>query len=393
MNSLVKNLKASATLALNQKAKDFIAQGKPVINLTTGEPDFKTSDRIQKAAIDAIKSGKHFYTASAGIIELREAIAKTSQSFYQKSYKNENVIVTNGGKQALFNAMFSILEPEDEVLILKPYWVSYPEIVKLCKGKPVLVESHFEKNFLPDIEDLKKEITSKTKALIINSPSNPTSQVFPKAWIEECLSVLNKNAPQAYVLTDDIYGKLILDQQTYFSAAMSGKFDQDKIIVINGLSKTYSMTGWRVGWALAHEDIISAMTKIQSQTTANVSAISQWAALEAVSGNQNDVQVMQETFIQRRNECLKIIKDIPRCKVLEPHGGFYFFFDVREAMKKMGFESDIELSNMLLEKYFLALVPGSAFGKNGFLRMSFAANMNHLTEGLNRLKQAFALKE
>lgn len=389
MNSLVKNLKASATLALNQKAKDLMAQGKPVVNLTTGEPDFKTSDRIQNAAIDAIKSGKHFYTASGGIVELREAIAHTSQNFYKKTYLKENVIVTNGGKQALFNVLFSILEPEDEVLILKPYWVSYPEMVKLCNGKPVFVDSHFEKGFLPDIGDIKKAITSKTKALIINSPSNPTSQIFPKAWIEECLTVLGKHVPQAYVLTDDIYGKLILDQQAYFSAAMSDSFDVDKMVVINGLSKTYSMTGWRVGWALANQDLISAMTKIQSQTTANVSAISQWAALEAVSGHQDDVGVMRETFVQRRDECLKMIENISMCNVLRPQGGFYFFFDVREAMQKLGFESDIELSTMLLEKHLLALVPGTAFGKNGFLRMSFAANMNHLTEGLSRLKKAF----
>ncbi|MCI5073016.1 pyridoxal phosphate-dependent aminotransferase [bacterium] len=390
MNSLVKNLKASATLALNQKAKDLMAEGKAVINLTTGEPDFKTSDRIQKAAIDAIKSGKHFYTASSGIIELREAIAQTSSDFYKQSYEKENVVVTNGGKQALFNTLFSILEPDDEVLILKPYWVSYPEMVKLCRGIPVFVDSQFENGFMSKIDDLRQSITAKTKALIINSPCNPTSQIMSQEWIDECLGVLSQNAPQAFVLTDDIYGKLILEQQNYYSAAMSHQFNSEKMVVINGLSKTYSMTGWRVGWALANPKIISAMTKIQSQTTANISAISQWAALEAVTGSQSDVNVMRETFIQRRDECLKIIDTIPKCKVIKPQGGFYFFFDVREAMKAMNVESDIEMSQLLLDKHLLALVPGSAFGKNGFLRMSFAANMSHLTEGLKRLKKAFS---
>jgi len=390
MNKLVSEMQASATLALNQKAKQMVSDGLDVVNLTAGEPDLGTPKNIQKAAIDAIESGKHFYTASAGINELREAIAKTSSQFYGRTIESNQTIVCNGGKHALFNVFFSILEPNDEVIILKPYWVSYPAIVKLCKGVPVYVESSFEDSFKPSIKSIEKNISSKTKAIIINSPNNPSSQFFDKEYLVKITKLIKDKAPNAYIVTDDIYAKLIYDESAFYSLGMHEEISFDNLVIINGLSKTYSMTGWRVGWAITNTKLVQAMTKVQSQTTANVSSISQWAAVEALLGDQSKVNEMIRLFKNRRDACLELFKSLRGVKCIKPIGAFYFFIDVRVAIKNLSLKDDLALSNMLLDEHHLALVPGSAFGAPGFLRMSFASSQDDLREGISRLKKALA---
>lgn len=365
-------MELSKTMELNSRALELQNKGKRVVRLTAGEPDIRTPDPIIEAAYLAMKSGKTKYTDNRGILELRKKISKYVNEKYQANYNENNVIVTNGGKQAIFNALFSIINPGDEIIIFDPSWVSYDSQIRMLEGVPVHVKSYEENGFLPLEEDLEKAITNKTKAIIINSPNNPTGIVYPKEFLDVVTSLSIKN--NLLIISDEVYDCLLYDN-TYTSMCTFQEI-KNRLIVVNSFSKAWSMTGWRVGYALAPEEIIDQMAKIQSHSTSNVNTPSQYAALKAL---EVDNSFMVKEFKKRRDFLFEEFKKL-NLKFVKPQGAFYYFINISE----FGL-SDIEFCDRLLE-YGLAVVPGSAFYTDGYIRLSFAASFNELVEATKILK-------
>jgi aspartate aminotransferase len=325
MNHLLKNLEASSTLELNQLAKSMAASGKSIINLTAGEPDFNTPERIQNAAFKAMKEGKTKYTHTSGIVELRAAVQSRIKKQYNRDYSIEEILVSNGGKQAIFNLCYALLNAGDEVLIPSPSWVSYKSMVEMIGANPIIIPSGIEQNFEPDLLAIESKITPKTKLLLINSPNNPSGAVFSTRFFHELENLLEKH-PNLYVLTDDIYEKFVYDDRPFYSIGMSPKISKDKLIIVSGVSKTYSMTGWRVGYVAGPMSLITVMSNIQSQTTSNVSSISQWAALEALNGSTDaEIEDFLKLFQKRRDLAFETMSKIPGIKCLKPAGAFIYF--------------------------------------------------------------------
>jgi aspartate aminotransferase len=364
-----KNIKPSATLALNAMVKELIKNGEDIVNLGVGEPDFDTPDNIKQAAMDAIKEGFTKYTASEGIPELREAIVDKLKTENNLDYISKEVIVSNGAKHSIFTLLQAVLNDGDEVIIPSPYWVSYSEQVKMCGGKPVIVETD---NFQLDVEKIKDAVTEKTKLTMINSPNNPTGAVYT----EESLKILSDLAAEKdfYIMSDEIYEKFIYEKN-HFSPA---SFARDKTIIINGVSKSYSMTGWRIGYAIGPEEIIKAMGNLQSQTTGSPSSISQKAALEAITGNQDSVAKMKNAFRERRNFVVKRLYGMG-LRLAKPEGAFYIFPKVSG--------NSIDFSNKLLTEAKVAVVPGVEFGAEGYVRISYAASMEQLKKAMDRIEK------
>lgn len=395
MNKLLKNLEPSSTLALNQLAKSMAQQGKSIINLTAGEPDFNTPDRIINAAFKAMKEGKTKYTHTSGIIELRTAIQSQLKKQYQKEYTIDEILVSNGGKQAIFNFCYALLNIGDEVLIPSPSWVSYKSMVEMVGAVPIIVPSGIDKNFEPDLEQIASKVTPKTKLILINSPNNPSGAVFSKKFFLELEKFLEMHS-QIYVLTDDIYEKFVYDNQPFYSIGMSPKITKDRLIIVGGVSKTYSMTGWRVGFAAGPKDIISVMSNVQSQTTSNVSSISQWAALEAIQGS-TDVEINEflTLFQKRRDVAFESISKIKNVKCQKPAGAFYIFPQIDHFIGKITpsgkkINTDADLSYYLLEDMGLASVPGSAFELPGYIRFSFVVSFDQWNEGMQRFEKGLS---
>ena len=383
-NSL-KRIKPSPTIAVTSKAREMRAAGKDVIGLGAGEPDFDTPDNIKEAAIQAIKRGDTKYTAVDGTPALKKAIQEKFSRENNLTYELDQISVGTGGKQVLYNAFMATLNPNDEVIIPAPYWVSYPDMVLLAGGKPKIVKCSEKNEFKITPAELKKAITKKTKWLIINSPSNPTGSCYTKEEIQELSKILIKNK-KVFILSDDIYEHITYDGFEFFTIAQI-KALKERTLTMNGVSKSYSMTGWRIGYGAGPKDIIKAIAKIQSQSTTNPSSISQAAAVEALNGTQDFIKTRSESFKERRDFVVKSINNIKGLSCLKPNGAFYVFPNCKKLLgKKTKLKTDKDFVEKLLEKAEVAVVQGSAFGLDGYFRISYATSMDNLKKALERIK-------
>ena len=365
--------------------KSLRAAGKDVIGLGAGEPDFDTPDNIKEAAIQAIKRGETKYTAVDGTPKLKKAIQEKFSRENNLSYELDQISVGTGGKQVLYNVFMATINPGDEVVIPAPYWVSYPDMVLLAGGKPKIVKCSEKNQFKITPKELIKAIGKKTKWLIINSPSNPTGSCYTKKEIEELSKVLIKNK-NVFILSDDIYEHITYDDFKFFTIAQI-KALKERTLTMNGVSKSYSMTGWRIGYGAGPKDIIKAVAKIQSQSTTNPSSISQAAAVEALNGTQDFIQTRANSFKERRDFVVKKINNINGLSCLKPSGAFYVFPNCKKLLgKKTKLKTDKEFVEKLLEKAEVAVVQGSAFGLDGYFRISYATSMENLKKALDRIK-------
>ena len=383
-NSL-KRIKPSPTIAVTQKARELRAAGKDVIGLGAGEPDFDTPDNIKNAAIKAIRNGDTKYTAVDGTPALKKAIISKFKRENKLKYTLDQITVGTGGKQVLYNAFMATLNKGDEVIIPAPFWVSYPDMVLLAGGKPKIIKCTEQEGFKLTAKKLKKAITKKTKWLILNSPSNPTGAGYTKKEIQNLANVLIKNK-KVLILSDDIYEHVRYDNFNFFTIAQIPKL-KDRTLTMNGVSKSYAMTGWRIGYAAGPKDIIKAVGKIQSQSTSNPSSISQAAAVEALNGKQGFIKTRAKAFRDRRNFVVKSLNSIKGISCLTPNGAFYVFPSCKGLLnKKTKLKTDTDFVQKLLEKSNVAVVQGSAFGLDGYFRISYATSMKNLKKAMERIK-------
>ena len=385
----LKRIKPSQTIAVTQKAKELKAAGKDVIGLGAGEPDFDTPDNIKKAAIDAIKSGDTKYTAVDGTKDLKEAIVKKFKRENNLNYTIDQITVGAGGKHVIYNLMMATLNKGDEVIIPAPYWVSYPDIVLLAGANPIVIECSEEQGFKLSAKDLEAKITNNTKWLILNSPSNPTGACYSEQEIKNLSQVLKRN-PHVNILSDDIYEHITYNNFKFFTIAQIPEI-KNKVITMNGVSKSYAMTGWRIGYAAGDKDIIKAIAKIQSQSTTNPSSISQAAAVEALNGKQDFIPVRAKAFQERRDFVVNSLNAIEGISCLKPEGAFYVFPNCKGLMGKKDksgkkITNDTDFVQSLLENNDVAVVQGSAFGLEGFFRISYATSMEKLEIAMKRIK-------
>ena len=383
-NSL-KRIKPSPTIAVTQKARELRAAGKDVIGLGAGEPDFDTPDNVKRAAIKAIKDGDTKYTAVDGTPALKKAIINKFKRENNLTYTSDQITVGTGGKQVLYNAFMATLNKGDEVIIPAPFWVSYPDMVLLAGGKPKIVKCSEVDGFKLTPKSLKKAITKNTKWLILNSPSNPTGAGYTKKEINDLAKVLIKHK-NVHILSDDIYEHISYDNFKFYTIAQVSKL-KDRTLTMNGVSKSYAMTGWRIGYAAGPKDIIKAIGKIQSQSTSNPSSISQAAAVEALNGNQSFIKKRSKAFKERRNFVVKSLNAINGISCLTPNGAFYVFPSCKGLLnKKTGLKTDTDFVQKLLEKSNVAVVQGSAFGLEGYFRISYATSMQNLKKAMERIR-------
>ncbi|KAB0679778.1 pyridoxal phosphate-dependent aminotransferase [Aureimonas leprariae] len=384
-------VKPSATIAVTQKARELKAKGRDVIGLGAGEPDFDTPDNIKQAAIEAIERGETKYTPISGIPQLREAISAKFKRENNLDYKPEQTIVGTGGKQVLFNAFMATLNPGDEVIIPAPYWVSYPEMVAICNGKSVFVEAGIETNFKLTAEALKRAITPRTKWFLFNSPSNPTGAAYTRDEVKALTDVLVRH-PQVWVMTDDMYEHLVYGDFTFVTPAEVEPSLYDRTITINGVSKAYAMTGWRIGYAGGPLNLIKAMDMIQGQQTSGACSIAQWAAVEALSGTQDFIPRNREIFQGRRDLVVSMLNQANGIKCPTPEGAFYVYPSCegligRKTEAGKVIESDVDFVTELLEAEGVAVVQGSAFGLGPNFRISYATSDALLEEACARIQR------
>ena len=373
LSQRVKQLSPSSTLAITAKANELKKQGLDVVGLGAGEPDFNTPQHIIDAAISAMQEGKTKYTATSGIIELKEAICAKLKKDNGLTYKPGQILVTNGAKHALYNVFQAILEPGDEVVIPIPYWVSYPEQVLLAGGVPVYVEGKEENEFKITPQQLESVLTDKTQAVIINSPSNPTGSIYSREELSAIAEVCIKH--DIMMVSDEIYEKLIYDGYEHVSIASLSEEAYQHTIVVNGMSKPYSMTGWRIGYVAASEELVKAMTNLAAHSTSNPVTFAQYGALEALRGTQEPLEMMRGEFEKRRNIAVDLLNQIDGIHCVKPKGAFYIFANASEAVKKGGFQSTDEWAKALLEQEYVALVPGAGFGAPNHIRISYASRI------------------
>ncbi len=383
-NSL-KRIKPSPTMAVTSKAREMKAAGKDVIGLGAGEPDFDTPDNIKEAAIEAIRIGDTKYTAVDGTPKLKKAIQSKFIRENNLSYDIDQISVGTGGKQVLYNAFMATINKGDEVLIPAPYWVSYPDIILLAGGKPKIVKCDEKNNFKLTPKALKKAISKKTKWIILNSPSNPTGSAYTKQEIIALSKILLK-FKKTYILSDDIYEHITYDNFKFYTIAQVEKL-KSRTLTMNGVSKSYSMTGWRIGYAAGPKEIIKAMAKIQSQSTSNPTSISQAAAVEALNGTQDFIKVRSDSFKERRDFVVKSLNNIKGLSCLKPEGAFYVFPNCKKLLgKKTKLKTDKDFVEKLLDKAEVAVVQGSAFGLDGYFRISYATSMENLKKAMKRIE-------
>jgi aspartate aminotransferase len=390
LSGRAKNLKPSPTLAINAKAKTMQAQGIHVISFGAGEPDFDTPENIKQAAKKAIDDGFTKYTPVGGIDDLKDAIIKKFQRDNKLTYKRSEIIVSCGGKHSFYNLAQAIFDQGDEVIIPAPYWVSYPPMVVLAGGSPVIVETTERNEFKITPEELKKAMTSNTKALILNSPSNPTGSAYTRKELEEIAEIaISKNF---FIISDEIYEKIIYDGFEFVSIASLGEEIKKRTIIVHGVAKTYAMTGWRIGYTAGSEEIISAMSNIQSQSTSNPTSIAQKASVEALIGPQNEVGKMVSAFAQRRNYIVDRLNKIPGVSCYKPMGAFYVFPNFSSyygrSYQEKKIENSTQLADFFLEVANVAVVPGIEFGADPFERLSYATSMEDIKEGINRIEES-----
>ncbi len=387
--SRMSTLSPSLTLAIAAKAKAMKQAGESVVSFSVGEPDFNTPEHIIQAAKTALDNGQTKYTPSSGLLPLRKAICEKFEKDNGLSFEPSQIIVSNGAKHSIFNACYAVLEEGDEVIIPAPYWLTYPEVVKVCGAKPVYIECKKENKFKFTAEELKAAITPKTKMLIFNSPSNPTGAVYTEDEVRAIAKVCEE--AEIFVLADEIYEKLCYNGVKAFSIAKCSEKMKDLTITINGVSKTYAMTGWRVGYLAAPADVAKAIDSFQSHATSNASSISQYATIEALASSDEEIQEMVNVFDKRREKLLKLASEIDGVQTVEPDGAFYVMLVVDglygKAYNGKKIENSIDFANVLLEAEKVATVPGVSFGADDCVRLSYALGEADLEEGLKRIKR------
>ena len=384
-------VKPSATIMMTQKARDLKAKGRDVISLSVGEPDFDTPDNVKQAGIDAIRRGETKYTPVSGIAPLREAIARKFKRENGLDYKPSQTIVGTGGKHVIFNALMATLNPGDEVIVVAPYWVSYPEMVGLCSGTPVIVEAKMEHDFKLQPEVLERAITPKTKWIILNSPSNPSGAAYSWVEMKKLTDVLVRH-PQVWVLTDDMYEHLVYGDFEFVTPAQVEPELYGRTLTMNGVSKSYAMTGWRIGYAAGPEELIKAMDFVQGQQTSGACSIAQWASVEALEGSQDHLPVFRRAFEERRDLVVSMLNQASGLKCPSPEGAFYVYPSCAGAIGRTApsgkrIETDEDFVTELLEGEGVAAVHGSAFGLGPNLRISYATSNDLLEEACRRIQR------
>lgn len=383
----VQNIKPSPTLAVTNKANELRASGKDIIGLGAGEPDFDTPQHIKDAAVEAISAGKTKYTAVDGTPELKAAIIEKFRKDNNLNYESNQILVSSGGKQSFFNLALAVLDQGDEVIIPAPYWVSYPDMVKVADGTPVIVSASASQNFKISAQQLKDAITPKTKLFVLNSPSNPTGMAYTRKELSALSEILLEN-PHVMVVTDDMYEHILWNDEGFNNILSVCPELYERTFVLNGVSKAYSMTGWRIGYAAGPTKVIGAMKKIQSQSTSNPASISQAAATAALTGDQTCVADMVVQFKKRHDYLVEALNGIAGVNCLAGDGTFYVFPDFSEAIaNNKQTDNDIAMAELLLSEAGVALVPGSAFGTEGCMRLSFATSMEVLENAVDRIKK------
>ena len=392
----VNKINPSFTLQMATKAADMRSRGVDVINFSVGEPDFNTPKHIRDAAKEALDQGYTKYTAGPGMIELRQAICEKLERENKISYDPSSILVSNGEKQSLYNACQAIFNPDDSVVVFSPYWVSFPEFVKMAEANPVLVDTLPESNFEPNFDDLESKINSTIKGVIINSPSNPTGGVWSNEAIVRLLKIAKDN--QWIVISDECYERLVYDGE-FTSAEKLNQVHNigASVLTCMSLSKTYAMTGWRIGYAAGPENIIKAMSKIQGQATSCANSIGQKASIEALLGDQSCVEEMKASFLQRRDLIVRLLNDLPGVKCAIPNGAFYVFPDFSSYLNRKGngklLKDTFDISEYILDSVQVVTVPGDGFGSSEHIRFSYATNRKIIQEGMDRVKKALAMIE
>jgi aspartate aminotransferase len=384
LSDRVKRVKPSLTLVISAKAGELKRAGRDIISLGAGEPDFDTPEHIKTAGIQAIQQGQTRYTAVDGTTELKQAIQAKFKRDNGLDYELNEILVSSGGKQSFYNLCQAVLNDGDEVIIPAPYWVSYPDMALLAGAVPVIIETDIEHNFKITATQLSNAITAKTRLVVINSPSNPTGAIYTADELKALADVLLQY-PNILIASDDMYEHIILGDTPFTNILEVCPALKDRTLVLNGVSKAYSMTGWRIGYAGGPSHYIKAMKTVQSQSTSNPCSISQAASVAALNGSQQCIQTMLNAFKQRHKFVVERINQIPGFKCLPADGAFYMFINITDAMKIKGFKTDADLANAILEKVDVAAVPGSGFGAEGHLRISFATSMELLENALNRI--------
>ena len=382
------NIAPSVTLSITAKAKEMKNAGIDVISFGAGEPDFNTPENIQKEGIRAIEEGLTRYTPASGIVELKKAVVDKFKRDNNLDYGTENIIISSGAKHSIFNALMAIINPGDEVIVAIPYWVSYPEMIKMADGEPVYIQTKEENAFKFTIDDLNKVLTPKTKALILNTPSNPTGALYTADELKGIAKWAYEN--EVFIISDEIYEELVYDGEHVSIATVAGEA-KDNIIVINGVSKAYAMTGWRIGYAAGRKDIIKVMSNIQSHATSNPCSISQIASVEALNGDQSSLEMMKKEFEKRRDYMADRINSINNISCKKPNGAFYIMVNITKLIdteiKGQKIVDSVALAKVLLEEAEIAVIPGTGFGDDDYIRLSYATSMDNIEKGLDRLEE------
>ena len=382
----INSVKPSATITISAKAMELRAQGVDVISLSQGEPDFDTPMHIKDAAIQAINDGKTKYTSVDGTPEIKEAIINKFKRDNNLDYKPENILVSTGAKQTLFNLFQSVLEEGNEAIVISPYWVSYPDMVILAGAKPVIVDTLQKNNFDLDLDLLREALSDNTRLIILNSPSNPTGVTFTREQYQGMGNIL-KDYPNVLIATDDMYEHIYWGNEKFCSFAEACPDLFDRTITVNGVSKAYAMTGWRIGYCGGPTDVVKAMKKIQGKSTSNASSISQVAATAALNGSHDEVLGMVKEYKNRHQYLCEALNSLDGFKAVPGTGAFYLFPNITEAIEKLGMKDDFEFSEFLLDTAGVAVVPGTAFGAKGYIRISYATSMDVLEESISRIKK------
>ncbi len=389
-----KSIEPSVTMAITAKANAMKKAGENVISFSAGEPDFNTPENIQNSGIEAIRSGFTKYTAASGTPELKEAICEKLKRDNNLDYKSSEIIVSNGGKHSLFNTLMAILNPGDEVIFSIPYWVSYPELIMIAGGEPVMLKTNEKQEFKFNSSDLDKVKTDKTKAVILNSPNNPTGSVYTREELQDIANWAVKN--NIFIISDELYEKLVYDGLDHISIASLNDDIKKLTITVNGMAKAYAMTGWRIGYAAADEKIVKIMSNIQSHTTSNPNSIAQYASIEGLLGSQESIMAMKREFDKRRKIMANLINNIDGISCMVPKGAFYVMLNSSQLygteIEGVKIDSSIDFANLLLDKCKVAVVPGVAFGDDDYVRLSYATSPENINEGLNRVKELLGSK-